>query len=129
MTKNHTIIIYVENAKIGCPYCDEWEPFFGTRGGDTQFLCDELLKDHLRRKELSFVSQRVLNALYKGVYVNNTFREKGISTALRELAALCQYEIGGGDMHKIIVNVGDIYAIADELEGFEWVEDTSQTDH
>ena len=51
MIKNHTIIIDVENARIGCPYCDEWQSFFGTRGGDTQFLCDELLKDHLRRLE------------------------------------------------------------------------------
>jgi S-adenosylmethionine hydrolase len=51
MTENHSIVINLENARIGCPYCDEWEPFFGTRGGDTQFLCDELLKDHLRRLE------------------------------------------------------------------------------
>ena len=41
----------MEKARIGCPYCDEWQSFFGTRGGDTQFLCDELLKDHLKRLE------------------------------------------------------------------------------
>ena len=23
MTENHTIVIDVENAKIGCPYCDK----------------------------------------------------------------------------------------------------------
>ena len=51
MTKNHTIVIDIENARIGCPYCDEWEPYFGTRYTDTQFLCDILLKDHLRRLE------------------------------------------------------------------------------
>ena len=51
MTEKHIIVIDVEKTRIGCPYCDEWEPFFGTRGGDTQFLCDELLKDHLRRLE------------------------------------------------------------------------------
>jgi hypothetical protein len=49
MTENHTIVINLENARIGCPYCDEWEPYFGTRYTDTQFLCDILLKDHLKQ--------------------------------------------------------------------------------
>jgi hypothetical protein len=54
MTKDHTIVIDIENARFGCPYCDKWEPYFGTIGtigGDTQFLCDIILKDHLRRLE------------------------------------------------------------------------------
>lgn len=49
MTKNHTIVIDIENARIGCPYCDKWEPYFGTRYTDTQFLCDIFLKDHLKQ--------------------------------------------------------------------------------
>jgi len=40
-------------------------------------------------KQLSPAAQAVLDALYKGVYVDGRFREKGLSTALRELAAFC----------------------------------------
>jgi hypothetical protein len=50
MTKNHNIVIDVENARIGCPFCDEWEPFFGTTM-DTQSYCDIQLKVHLRQLE------------------------------------------------------------------------------
>jgi hypothetical protein len=51
MTENHSIVIDLENTRIGCPYCDEWQPYFGTRGGDTQFLCNELLDSHLKQFE------------------------------------------------------------------------------
>ena len=67
-------------------------------------------------KQLSPAAQRVLDALYKGVYVDGRFREKGLSTALRELAAFCQSEMGEGDWHKT-VDVESIYSIANELEG------------
>ncbi len=51
MTEKHTIVIDIEHAKIGCPYCDEWKPYFGTRGEDIQILCDLLLEEHLERLE------------------------------------------------------------------------------
>jgi hypothetical protein len=50
MTEKHIIVIDVEKTRIGCPYCDEWEPFFGTTM-DAQDFCDILLKDHLKRLE------------------------------------------------------------------------------
>jgi hypothetical protein len=68
-------------------------------------------------KQLSPGAQAVLDALYKGVYVNGRFREKGLSTALRELAAFCQYEMGEGDWWHKTVDVESIYRIANELEG------------
>ena len=57
-------------------------------------------------EQLSPAAQAVLDALYK----------KGLSTALRELAAFCQSEMGEGDWHKT-VDVESIYRIANELEG------------
>jgi hypothetical protein len=50
MTEKHIIVIDVEKTRIGCPYCDEWEPFFGTTM-DARDYCNILLKDHLRRFE------------------------------------------------------------------------------
>ena len=58
-------------------------------------------------KQLSPAAQRVLDALYK----------KGLSTALRELAAFCQSEMGEGDWWHKTVDVESIYSIANELEG------------
>ena len=54
MTKRHSVAIDVENCRIGCYDCDEWDEFFPRRGfsSNAEVICKLWLEQHLKRMEI-----------------------------------------------------------------------------
>jgi hypothetical protein len=125
MTKNQQLTEYIKEVlnspdNVELSVCDEDNNEKDLSNGIVNVWVG--IEPEMTKKELSPTAQRILDALYKGVYVNGTFIEKGLATALRELAAFCQYEMGGKDWHKTVVDVESIYSIANELDGTTYEE-------
>jgi hypothetical protein len=66
---------------------------------------------------LSPAAQAVLDAFWgnKGCIDSNDI-SKHVAAALRALVGANAYEVGEGGWYSLVIDVDDIYAIADELE-------------
>ena len=53
MTERHSIAINIENCRIGCLDCDEWDEFFPRQGfsSNSEIICKLWLEQHLKRME------------------------------------------------------------------------------
>jgi hypothetical protein len=77
----------------------------GHRTVDGEVPLGQLIK---KRKELGLEVSPASMDIVKNHYQ--------LAASLRELAALCQYEMGGSDWYKCVVDVESIYNIANSLE-------------
>ena len=66
--------------------------------------------------ELSPSAQAVLDAFWKDLDFREDFTPNNIAAALRALVGANAYEAEGDGWYSLVIDVDDIYAIADELE-------------
>ena len=57
--ERHSVVIDIENNRIGCSDCDEWDYLILKRGDDAELFCKVWLENHLKRLDEEKTSQRM----------------------------------------------------------------------
>lgn len=109
--ENHSVEIDVEKARIGCSYCDEWDPFILSGGDDTviEHFCKTWLELHLEA-----VKNKEVNNMRTKAKAVQRAHFYGIASTIKEL--INQLQKPGHPIAPTVISCVDILELCDELD-------------